>query len=424
MAPSQQEEVSTDSEQPMNGSACGERGIRVLMGSSYFASHNGGVERVAGELFHAFADRGQEMVWMAGDVTPPPEPVGRSRTASLRIFNFVEDKIGLPFPIPAPSALRQIVREVGNADILILHDCLYLSNILTFLTARWRRIPTIIIQHIGFIPYRNFLLNLVMRFANSVATRPMLSCAEQVVFISETTKKYFGNLHFKRVPELIFNGVDSDLYRPVRGRSEKPDLRRTYDLPMDRPVILYVGRFVEKKGIAVLKHMLEQRPHWIWAFAGWGPLDPSGWNSANVRVFSGLRGASLAALYRACDVLVLPSTGEGFPLVIQEALASGLPVVCGAESLRADQAMDAFVRGVRILPGDDARTARDFLRDLDDIVESKPELKPDPEQLRAFAASRYSWAAAIDRYLNILARLVPEPVSRTQGAQVSPDVVR
>ncbi len=43
--------------------------------------------------------------------------------------------------------MRRILREVKNADILILHDCLYLSNILAFIAAKWRGIPVLIIQH-------------------------------------------------------------------------------------------------------------------------------------------------------------------------------------------------------------------------------------------------------------------------------------
>lgn len=397
--------------------------MKILMASSYFVSHLGGLERIAGELFRAFADKGREITWMAGDVTPVPELAGRSRGVPLRIFNLVEDKTGVPFPIPAPSALRQIVREVGSADILILHDCLYLSNIFAFLAARWRKIPIVIIQHVGFIPYRNFVPNLAVRVGNFAVARTMLARASQVVFYSETTKEYFNGVNFKRAPEMILNGVDTDLFHTLGSEETRAAVRSRYDLPEVGPVILFVGRFVEKKGISALKHMVRQRPNWIWVFAGRGPLDPSSWNSANVRVFSNLRGASLAALYRASDVLVLPSTGEGFPLVIQEALASGVSVVCGSESLRADGAMDTFVRGIPISSGDDARTARDFLRALDGIVESPPELKSDPERIRAFAASRYSWDAAIDKYLEIVARLTPEHAPSAQGIEVRSDVV-
>src|SRR5208337_254171 len=301
--------------------------MKILMASHYFASHTGGVEAVAEALFRGLTAREQEVVWLAGDATPPPNPIGRSRAVSLRIFNFVEERTGLPFPIPTPGALRKISREVSNTDVLILHDCLYLSNILAFLLAQFRRVPTIIIQHIGFVPYSSRVLSAVMRFSNAIVTRPMLSRATQVVFISETTRNFFGQVRFRSSPQIVFNGVDTGLYRTLGAAETKAGLRREYDLPESGPVILFVGRFVEKKGISAMKRMAELRPDWTWAFAGWGPLDPSSWNAANVRVFSELRGPSMAALYRACDLFVLPSTGEGFPLVVQEALASGLPVV-------------------------------------------------------------------------------------------------
>ena len=379
--------------------------MRILMASHYFASHKGGVEIVADELYRGLANREQEVAWIAGDATPPPDPIGRSLAAPLRIFNFVEDKIGLPFPIPSPGGLKTISREVRNADVLILHDCLYLSNIFAFLAAQFRKLPTIIIQHTRFTPYRSSLLNGVFRFSNATLTRPMLSRASQIVFISETTRSFFNQLRFKKPPETVFNGVDTDLYRTLATGETKAGLRREYGLPENGRVILFVGRFIEKKGLRALRHMVELRPDWTWAFAGWGPLDPSGWHAANVRVFSNLRGPSMAALYRACDLLVLPSTGEGFPLVVQEALASGLPVVCSTDTLEADPAMKDFVRGAAVYTADDERTAREFVSAIDGSLESESNSKS--KERRAFAASRYSWQRAAERYLEIVSRLVP-----------------
>jgi len=196
------------------------------------------------------------------------------------------------------------------------------------------------------------------------------------------------------------------LYRTLRNAETKAGLRHEYDLPDDRPAILFVGRFVEKKGLRAMKRMVELRPDWTWVFAGWGPLDPSGWNAANVRVFSNLRGPSMAALYRACDLLVLPSTGEGFPLVVQEALASGLPVVCGADTVEADPAMKEFLRGVPVYAKDDDRTAREFLLAIGDQLGLDRVGTGSPAARRAFAVSRYSWDHAVERYLKILSELV------------------
>ena len=185
------------------------------MVSHYFGSHKGGVEIVAEELFRGLAAQEQEVVWMAGDSTPPPESIGASRPISLRAFNLVEEKTGLPFPVPTPGAVKRLAAEARNADVVVLQDCLYLSNIATFLIAQCSRLPTIIIQHIGFVPYKNPALNMLMRLANLIVTRPMLSRASQVVFISETTRSFFNQLRFKKPPETVFNGVDTDLYRTL-----------------------------------------------------------------------------------------------------------------------------------------------------------------------------------------------------------------
>lgn len=395
--------------------------MKILMASHYFASHKGGIEVVAEELFHALTERGQEVVWMASDATPPPEPMRRSRAVSLPVFNFVEDRIGLPFPIPTLGALRKIVREIGTTDILILHDCLYLSNILAFLAASWSRIPTVVIQHTRVFPNDTPVVNAVINLATAIVTRPMLTHAAQVVFIGETTRKFFDGLRFRRCPEVIFNGVNTELFRNLKGSETIPAIRREYGLPINDTVILFVGRFVEKKGISAMKRMVEMRPNWTWAFAGWGPLNPTSWNADNVRVFSGLSGHSIAALYRCCDLLVLPSCGEGFPLVVQEALASGLHVVCGEETLTADPAMGAFVGGATVHLGDDYRTAREFLKTIDESLASDGHSLDKSERRRAFAVSRYSWDRAARRYVEIISRLTPQVALDAQQNESSID---
>ena len=49
-------------------------------------------------------------------------------------------------------------------------------------------------------------------------------------------------------------------------------------------------------------------------------------------VHRNLSQAELPPLYQAADLLVLPSVGEGFPLVVQEAMACGTPALVGDET--------------------------------------------------------------------------------------------
>ena len=359
---------------------------------------------MADQLYRGLTTDGHEVVWIAGDSTPPPDPAGRSYAVGFRISNFLENKTGLPLPVPTLAGLKRIRREVAGADVVVLHDCLYLSNVAVFLFARHRKLPILIIQHVGSIEYENAIPRLVMKLGNSIFTRPMLSRAEQVVFISEKTKDYFADLRFKSPPELVFNGVDTDLYRTVEVGEKRLALRKKYGLPEDAPVILFVGRFVESKGLSILKQMVAARPQWIWAFAGRrGTHDPDSWGADNVRVFVELPDDDLAELHRACDLFVLPSRTEAFPLVVQQALACGLPVVCMSDVLRSDSAIVPYIRGVPIYVGDDSRTAREFVLAIDDVLGS--EARPTAEQLRTFAASRYSWRRAVERYCQILSRV-------------------
>ncbi len=376
------------------------------MVTHYFDSHKGGIELVAEKIFRGLAGRQCEVVWAAANVSPAPVEDACGKALPLKTWNIVEQITGLPFPVPGPSALRDICSHVGGADIVLLHDCLYLSNITALLCARFQRVPVMIVQHIGIVPYRNLLLNVIMKLSNALITRPMLASAQQVAFISQNTARYFSSVDFRNPPVIVFNGVDTEMFRPLRVGENKQAIRDQLGLPSEGRVVLFVGRFVEKKGISVMRQMVGQRPDWTWVFAGWGPLDPGNWGAVNVRVFSSLRGSSMAALYRVCDLLVLPSTGEGFPLVMQEALASGLPVVCGAETLEADPQISTYARGVPIYAGDDDRTAKEFLSAIDEVLDADAESKNKSEARHAFAEARYSWNNAMEQYLEIASRLI------------------
>lgn len=393
--------------------------MKILMATHYFASHRGGIEIVAKRLCEEFGAVGEDITWVAGCCASPSDTLARCRTVCLPVVNIVEKKTGFPFPIPTIRALQSLREEIVKADVLIIHDCLYLTNIVVFLMAKKRGIPILLVQHIGVIPYRNRLLKMLMACANRMVTKPMLTCADQIVFISYRTKEFFARVHLKKDPSVIFNGVDSATYQPVPSTETKSELRTKLELPSSGPIILFVGRFVEKKGLHVMKEMARSRPNYTWVFAGWGPLDPRTWNADNVRVFSNVDGTSLAEIYRASDLFVLPSSGEGLPLVVQEALASGLSVICGADTARADPEMTSFVHAVPVDPENHQRTAGKFLGVIDDLARSDGALNEQMAQCRAFAISRYSWSAAARQYLELLSQLI-----KTRSSTVCPSELR
>ena len=373
--------------------------MRLLTVTHFYETHGGGIERVAGHLNRQLAALGHDVAWAASDGDPPPAPE-TARALPLACLNGIERLTGLPMPIPTPGALARLRRAVRESDAIIVHDGLYATSVAALRAARKAGKPVLLVQHIAAIPFRSALLRAAMRLANRFVTTPMLRAADQIVFISETTRAHFAGVPPKRPPLIAFNGVDTDLFRPALA-GEKGEARRDFALG-GGPVALFVGRFVEKKGLNVLRALAARRPNVRFVLAGGGPIDPEAWSLANVTVLRDVSGARLAALYRAADAFVLPSVGEGYPLVIQEALASGLPILCGAESAKADPAATALLHGLPVDLADPEATAEAFARALDAALAA-----PADPRRAALAREHYSWASAARRYDAALRALLP-----------------
>jgi glycosyltransferase involved in cell wall biosynthesis len=378
--------------------------VRLLTVTHFYETHGGGIERVAGHLNRHLAALGHETRWAASDGDPPPA-AETAASVPLRCVNIVEKMTGLPMPIPSRAALRRLRQAVRESDAVIVHDSLYATSVAAMRAARRAGKPVLLVQHIAGIPFRNALLRGAMRLANRLVTERMLGTADQVVFISQTTAAHFARIPLKRPALVAFNGVDTEIFRPARV-GEKGEARRALGLDAGRPLALFVGRFVEKKGLAVIRELAARRPQVMFALAGSGPIDPASWGLANVRVAADLAGVSLASLYRAADIFVLPSVGEGYPLVVQEALATGLPVLCGAESAAADPAVTALLHGLAVDLAAPGATADAFARVLDEAL-----IAPADPRRAALARDRYSWASAAGLYEAALKSLV----GRTQA---------
>jgi glycosyltransferase involved in cell wall biosynthesis len=378
------------------------RAVRLMMLSHYFAERGGGIEIAASALAGALAARGFELVWLA---TGGVQDHGSAyRKVGLAASAVAERLLGIPYPVPGLSAWRKVLRESALADVILVHDALYLTSIAGYLAARVRRKPLIVVQHVGFVPYRSALLRRLMQAANRCITAPLLRRADRVIFISQLTLQHFAHIRWRRPPVVIFNGVDTGAFSPAIAGDEIAAARRRFGLPVEGPIALFVGRFVEKKGLGVLQHLAQLRRDVLFVFAGSGALDPRRWRLSNARVYSGLTGATLAGLYRASDLLLLPSTGEGFPLVVQEAMACGLPIICGSDTARADPRAAGFLSAVEVDLANPERTARLFSVETTRVL-AHQQTSADRSERFAFAKASYSWAISASAYAAIVREL-------------------
>jgi glycosyltransferase involved in cell wall biosynthesis len=293
-----------------------------------------------------------------------------------------------------PGGLARLIREVARCDAVHVHDALYLGNLVAALAAQRRRRPLLVTQHIGLVPYRNRLLRLLMAGATAVVTPRVLARCGQAVFTSRSVMEFFGRANYSRRPLFIPTGVDRARFRPA-DREQRSGARRSLGLAPDRPVVLFVGRFVEKKGLPLLRALAERHPDWTWAFVGSGPLDPGRWGLPQVRCAGAVPHERTATWYQAADLLVLPSVGEGFPLVVQEAMACGTPVVIPPETARALPGVEAVT-----LIAD--RSLEGLSRVLRRAVAAPAGLPELTAAAARFAPAHFDWDACADRYLDIL----------------------
>jgi glycosyltransferase involved in cell wall biosynthesis len=120
---------------------------------------------------------------------------------------------------------------------------------------------------------------------------------------------------------------------PATESVDRDEARALLDLPTTLPVVAWIGRFSPEKGPDRLPALVRQlRTPCVFALVGDGALRAetldalaSVGGTTTVR-WLGARG-DIARLMRAFDVLVLTSRSEGMPMVVLEAMASGVPVV-------------------------------------------------------------------------------------------------
>jgi glycosyltransferase involved in cell wall biosynthesis len=187
-------------------------------------------------------------------------------------------------------------------------------------------------------------------------------------------------------------GVDVDRFSP--GQS---DVRAKLGISPTAPVLGLVGRLTRDKGVPELveafETILTTKPDAHLLLVGWfdaadDALDDHLRNRIlrHPRIhYTGLV-ANPAPYYRAMDVMVLPTWREGFPNVVLEAAASGIPVVTTLSTGSRD-AVVPEVTGLLVPPGYPEA-----------LLEAILILMRDPERCRRMGQAARAWV--IEHYVN------------------------
>ncbi len=247
------------------------------------------------------------------------------------------------------------------------------------------------------------------------AERLSASCAHVVLCNSESLR--LAALVLRIAPEEKLrilgdgssNGVDTVRFSPG------PSLvRASLNIPNEDLVLGFAGRMTRDKGIPELLMafdaiLLREPACWLllvgWFDAAEDALEARwrGWIAEHPRVRHTGYVPDVAPYYQAMDVLVLPTHREGFPNVVLEASASGIPVIT-TESTGARDAVLAEVTGLLIPPGNYAAIAEASLELLGDAAKRKRM----GDAGRAWVVERYSQGRVLGLAVEFYRGLVEE----------------
>jgi glycosyltransferase involved in cell wall biosynthesis len=297
--------------------------MRILQVCHYYPPHIGGLENFVHSLSRRLRRSGHEVAVLTtscggGSGDDVEDGVRVVRQKSWNGF----EKRNVPWPIVLPDQMGKARELIRWADLVHSHGILFHNTALASGYARTLGKPLIATEHVGIVPYRSPLLLSVEVAALWSVGRAVIRLADAVVVLNRPVYDQMARLRgFRGNIEIIPYGVDTQLFRPAASLEEKSALRRELGWD-DRPRVVCVGRVTEKKGMDVLAAAADPSFEIVLVGPGAPPALPPG------VVHLGPRSRSqVAELLRAADVFSLMSVGEGFPLSIQEAMATAMPLV-------------------------------------------------------------------------------------------------
>jgi len=272
-----------------------------------------------------------------------------------------------PLPMQRdPSPLKDLVALVSWLRLLvrIRPDMVMLgtpkASLLGMLAAAIARVPSRLYLLRGL---RGETTTGMRRKALFLLEKLTVSCAHSVIAVSRSLATAFVAGGLAPADKVVVlgrgssNGVDLDRF-VVRPENSQPRA--------DAPVVGFVGRLTMDKGLAVLIEaerllLQSETEHSLLIVGGQDGLgmDKQAW-PAGARVTETGHVVDTAPFYAQMTLLVLPTYREGFPNVVLEASAAGIPVVTTNATGAVDSVID-HETGI-ITPVADARALADAIR--------------------------------------------------------------
>ncbi len=266
-------------------------------------------------------------------------------------------------------------------------------------------IPTVVTYHCDSdIPSR--LISPFVKLVDRFVTRTIIRSATKVLVTTKTYSSTSSNV-WTITPEIVPVSADTGRFYP--DGSDRAKMRKKFSLEGKR-AILFVGRLVRHKGVQFLIDAMRYLDDdCVLLIVGDGEYAGRLRRIIRVRGLSGrvfmlgdVPDAVLPSIYRAADIVVVPSTSrlEAFSIAAIEAMASGTPVLV------------SNIPGVREVIEDGIHGLRSEPMDAHDIAARLRQLLSDEAGRRRMGengvkrAEGFSSSSVADTMLSIYTRLL------------------
>ena len=234
-----------------------------------------------------------------------------------------------------------------------------------WLFARDRRPLVVVLAHSVFDPLYVRSKGLIKRLYHDTKLAPSIrrsfDRADRIVTVSQFSRRSIEEKFGRRDVRVIYNGVDTELFRPAAEPSPRTD---------NRVRLLYVGNLIPRKGADLLPRILDRLgPNFVLEYtSGLRTRRPSGVHP-RMECLGRLSHPQLAQAYQRCDIFLFPSRLEGFGYPVAEAMACGKPVVTTNYASLPELVEDG--RGGFLCPMDDVDAFAERIR----LLAADPELR-------------------------------------------------
>jgi len=292
----------------------------ALVTESFLPDVNGVAHSVVRAAEHLLHRGHQPMV-----IAPQPPPAVRDarvdvpypvvRIASLPMPRYPQIRLGLPTP-----TMTAAMRAHGT-DVVHLASPFVLGA-WGMVAARSLKLPTVAVYQTDVAAYaRAYRVSMTegaawrwIRTVHNAASRTLVPSSESAAAL---------DTHGVERIHLWRRGVDDVQFHPGR---RSAGLRRVL-APNGEVVVGFVGRLAVEKQIDLLADV-SRRPGVRLVVVGDGPAGPALRKALPRATFLGVRrGLQLARIYASFDIFAHTGPYETFGQAVQEAMASGLPVV-------------------------------------------------------------------------------------------------